>query len=495
MKKVIVGSFILFCFLTQVKPLFAQKNYSIDNSLLDQLIVPSNGQSKRSSSTDSDFNGNGDSKEILPGETLILADLEGPGIIKHIWNTSASINPFSTRALVLRIYWDNSEKPSIEVPLGDFFGVGHGAQKDFQSLPVSVSSYGRSRNCYWRMPFKKHAKITLTNEQTEFGPVDFYYYVDWEKVDYLPEDVLYFHARYHQQNPAKPGDHVILNTTGRGNYVGTIYSVLQVVNGWFGEGDDRFYIDGEKIPSIQGTGTEDYFGDAWGFREFAGPFQGVSLYEGPLAGDRVTAYRWHIPDPILFKESIKFSIEHKGSVVDMQGNTLSSSNERADWVSSVAFWYQTPIVFSDSDIPPANERIPPYQIQLASGLKMNATPDKIRKETAIIHFEPETPDGEIEFEFDVKESGSYKLSAVLVDHVFGSRYQPLVDDKPAGPILDMVSKGSDWTEYSFGVFKLDQGKHKFTFLGKGASSNRSPSLPEKFYIGISSLILLRLEDL
>ena len=142
------------------------------------------------------------------------------------------------------------------------------------------------------MPFKKHAKITLTNEQTEFGPVDFYYYVDWEKVDYLPEDVLYFHARYHQQNPAKPGDHVILNTTGRGNYVGTIYSVLQVVNGWFGEGDDRFYIDGEKIPSIQGTGTEDYFGDAWGFREFAGPFQGVSLYEGHWR--EIVTYRWHI---------------------------------------------------------------------------------------------------------------------------------------------------------------------------------------------------------
>ncbi|MDP2338760.1 MAG: DUF2961 domain-containing protein [Bacteroidota bacterium] len=486
---------ILICFLTLVETLSAQSNSPIGNSLLDQLIIPSNGQSKRSSSTDSNMNGNGDSKEILPGETLVLADLEGPGIIKHIWNTSASLNPFSARALVIRIYWDDSEKPSVEVPLGDFFGVGHGAQKDFQSLPVSVSSYGRSRTCFWRMPFKKHAKITLTNELSEFGPVEFYYYVDWEKVDSLPEDVLYFHARYHQQTPAKPGDHVILNTIGRGNYIGTVYSVLQVVNGWFGEGDDRFYIDGENIPSIQGTGTEDYFGDAWGFREFAGPFQGVSFYEGPLAGDRVTAYRWHIPDPIRFKKSIKFSIEHRGSVVDMQGNTLSNSNERADWISSVAFWYQTPIVFSDAGIPSANERIPPYQIKLASNLRMKATPDKIRKETAVIHFEPETPDGEIEFDFDVKESGRYKLSAVLVDDIFGSRYQPLVDDRPAGPILDLVSKGSDWTEYSFGVFKLEQGNHKFKLRGKGASPNRSPSLPEKFSIGISSLILLRLEDL
>jgi hypothetical protein len=485
----------MLCFLAQTGTLTAQSNPPINNSLLDQLIISSNGQSKRSSSTDSNFNGNGDSKEIAPGETLVLADLEGPGIIKHIWNTSASLYPFSVRALVLRIYWDNAEKPSVEVPLGDFFGVGNGEKKDFQSLSVSVSSHGRARTCFWRMPFKKHAKITLSNDLTGYGPVSFYYYVDWEKVDSLPKDVLYFHARYRQQYPAKPGDHVILNTVGRGNYVGTVYSVLQVKNGWFGEGDDRFYIDGENIPSLQGTGTEDYFGDAWGFREFAGSFQGVSLYEGPLAGDRVTAYRWHIPDPIRFKKSLKFSIEHRGSVFDNQGNQISSSGERADWISSVAFWYQTPIVFSDSDIPPVAERIPPYQVLLASSLKMKAIPDKITKETEGIHFSPETPDGEIEFEFNVSKSGNYKLSAVLVDDVFGSKYQPFVDDKPAGPILDMVSKGSDWREYNFGVFTLDEGKHHFKLQGKGASPNRRPSLPEKFSVGISSIILLRLEDL
>jgi len=483
------------CFLTQVETLSAQNNSSMDNSFLDQLTISSNSQSKRSSSTDSNIDGNGDSKNILPGETIVLADLDGPGIIKHIWNTSASINPFSSRALVLRIYWDDSEKPSVEVPLGDFFGVGFGARKDFQSLPVSVSSFGRSQTCFWRMPFKKHAKITLSNESSEFGPVYSYYYIDWEKVNSLPEDVLYFHARYHQQSPAKPGDHVILNTKGRGNYIGTVYSALQVKNGWFGEGDDRFYIDGEKIPSIQGTGTEDYFGDAWGFREFAGSFQGVSLYEGPLSGDLVTAYRWHILDPIRFRKSLKFSIEHRGSDVDMSGKQLSSSDERADWISSVAFWYQTPIVFSDSGIPPAGERIPPYQIKLASSLKMKAIPDKITKGIEGINFTPETPDGEIEFEFEVKESGSYKLSAVLVDDIFGSRYQPLIDDKPVGLILDMVSKGSNWNEYNFGVLKLDHGKHKFKLRGKGASPNRRTSLPEKFSIGISSLILLRLEDL
>ncbi len=387
--------------MTNAELLLAQTNSTIENSLLDQLTIFSNGQSKRSSSTDSNFNGNGDSKEILPGETLVLADLQGPGVIIHIWNTSASLNPYSARALVLRIYWDGAEKPSVEVPLGDFFGVGYGAKKDYASLPVSVSLHGRAQNCFWRMPFKKHAKITLSNDLPGFGQAYFYYYVDWEKVESLPEDVLYFHARYHQQTPAKPGDHIILNTTGRGNYIGTVYSVLQTKNGWFGEGDDRFYIDGEQIPSIQGTGTEDYFGDAWGFREFAGSFHGVPLYEGPLAGDRVTAYRWHIADPIRFRKSLKFSIEHRGSVVDNQGNQLSGSNERADWVSSVAFWYQTPIVFSDQVLPPASQRIPPYQIELAAGLKIKATPDKITREKVGVNFEPEIPDGEIEFELVV----------------------------------------------------------------------------------------------
>jgi len=485
----------VICSLAQTEQLKAQKKFPAGNSIFDQLTLPADGQSKRTSSTDPNFDGNGDSKELQPGETLVMADLDGPGIINHLWNTSASLNPYSSSALVLRIYWDGADKPSVEVPLGDFFGVGHGAQKDFQSLPVSVSSYGRSRSCYWKMPFRKHARITLTNEMTGFGPVYFYYYADWEKVNSLPEDILYFHARYHQQSPAKPGDHLILNTTGRGNFIGTVYSVLQLKTGWFGEGDDRFYVDGEKVPSIQGTGTEDYFGDAWGFREFAGAYHGVTFYEGPLAGDRVSAYRWHMEDPIRFEKSLKFTIEHKGSVVDTEGKQLSRSDERADWISSVAFWYQTPIVFTDSVIPLANKRIPPCQIMLAADLKMKASPNKTAREKVGIQFLPETPDGSIEFEFEVKKSGRYKISAVLVDDLYGSRYQPLIDNHPAGPVLDMASKGGDWTEYNFGYFGMNPGKHKFRLQGKGLSPGRNLALPKKYAIGISSLILLRLEDL
>ncbi len=495
MKKIKLGILVLFYFLMKIDLCIAQENSSLGHSLLDQLIVSSGGQSKRSSSTDPNFNGNGDSRLISPGETLVLADLEGPGIIRHLWNTSASLNPYSARALVIRIYWDNAEKPSVEVPLGDFFGVGQGANVDFQSYPVNTSSHGRSRNCFWSMPFRKHAKITVSNDQAGFGPAYFYYYVDWEKVKALPGDVLYFHARYHQQSKAKPGDHLILNTSGRGNYVGTVYSVLQTVNGWFGEGDDRFFIDGEKNPSIQGTGTEDYFGDAWGFREFAGSFNGVPLYEGPMAGDRVSAFRWHIMDPIRFSKSLRFSIEHRGSYVDDDGKELSRSDERADWVSSVAFWYQTPITFSETALPPASERIPPYQILLASDLKFRANPDKTAKEKTGIDFVPGKPDGEIEFEFEVKDSGKFKIWAVLVDNLFGSQYQPFIDQQTAGPVLDMISKGGDWKGFDLGVFALEKGKHIFRLQGRGASLLLRPSIPEKYAVGVSSLSLLRLESL
>ena len=467
----------------------------LNNSLLKDLLVPSGGRSMRESSANPDLNSNGDSKEILPGQTIVIADLDGPGIIKHIWNTSASLNPFSLRALVIRIYWDNAEKPSVEVPLGDFFGVGWGVKKEFQSFPVSVSSLGRSRTCFWQMPFREHARITVSNEMDGFGPAAFYYYVDWEKVGSLPDTVLYFHARYRQQTPAKSGDHVILDTKGKGNYAGTVYSVIQKENGWFGEGDDRFYIDGETAPSLSGTGTEDYFNDAWGFREFAGDFHGVPLYEGPLAGDRVSAYRWHIPDPIRFDKSLKVTIEHRGSVFDDEGKQHSSSGERTDWISSVAFWYQTPVTWQEEPLPPAEERIPPYRIFIASAMNVKANPDNLKKEPEVVTFQPGVPDGSVVFEFSVDKPGKYKVSAVLADNIYGGVYQPFVDDKAAGPALDLVSKGGDWTEYVFGLYHLEKGKHTLSFKGRGDSPRMRPSLPKKYEIGVSSIILLRIEDL
>lgn len=336
----------------------------------------------------------------------------------------------------------------------------------------------------------------MTNENLKFGPVPFYYYIDWEKLDRLPDKSLYFHARYRQQFPAKSGDHVLLETAGRGHYLGTVYSAHQVKIGWFGEGDDRFFIDGEKQPSIRGTGTEDYFGDAWGFREFAGPFHGVTLYEGVMPGDRVTAYRWHLNDPIRFTKSLKASIEHRGSVYSEEnGNSLSSSGEREDWISSVAFWYQTPVATWDEPLPPAEKRIAPYQILLAPSLKVRAKPDKTEKSVTGVSFRPGTPDGEIEFDFDIAKPGKYRFSAVLLDSVFGSRYQPFLDGKPLGPVLDMNSKGADWREYVFDLHDLEKGAHTFKLAGRGPSPGRRTIGPQWYGVGISSLILLRLEDM
>jgi hypothetical protein len=328
-----------------------------------------------------------------------------------------------------------------------------------------------------------------------FGPAALYYYLDWEKLDSLPEDVLYFHARYRQQTPAKPGDHVILETSGRGHYAGTVYSVHQICTGWFGEGDDRFYIDGEELPSIRGTGTEDYFGDAWGFREFCGPFHGVSLYEGPMAGDRVTAYRWHLADPVRFTKSLRVTIEHRGSVFDEAGNQLSSSGERPDWVSSVAVWYQTPATTWDERLPSAAKRVAPYRVIPVAGLTTRAKPDETKKEMAGLIFRPGVPDGEIEFDFDVAEPGRYRISAMLIASLFGSRYQPMLDGEPLGPVLDMYCRGFDWTEYNFDLHDLQKGTHTLKLAGRGASPHARTMAPKMFAVGINSLILLRLEDM
>ncbi|GAG50381.1 unnamed protein product, partial [marine sediment metagenome] len=223
-----------------------------------------------------------------------------------------------------------------------------------------------ARTCYWRMPFRKHIKVTVTNESPVYPVADFYYYLDWQQHESLPDDTTYFHAAYHQSMPAEKGHYTILDTKGAGHYVGTVYSVQQVELGWFGEGDDFIYIDGSETPQLRGTGTEDYFNDAWGFREFSTPFHGVSLYEGRHPGDRVTAYRWHIMDPITFKKSLRVMIEHRGSVMDetapVDEAKLVGSEERPDWVSSVGFWYQYPPATITEPLPPAEKRTAPYRV-------------------------------------------------------------------------------------------------------------------------------------
>src|SRR5512136_2945546 len=285
-------------------------------------------RSRRISSYDRS-GGNRDSIVIEPGRTAVLAEIEGPAAIHHLWTTIAA-EPFYGRKITLRIYWDNEKSPSVEAPIGDFFGVGHGLNRNFASLPITCSSEGRARNCYWYMPFRRSCRITPTNEGTR--PVDaFYYSVDYRELPEVAADAAYFHAQYRQAFPPDARrDYPILEAEGAGHYVGCSFSVLQRAMGWWGEGDDRMRIDGESKPSLHGTGSEDYFSDAWGMRESQSPFYGCPLQEEDFqAGSKATVYRFHIPDPVTFTKSIEVTIEH------------GHANDRADFDSSVAYWYQT----------------------------------------------------------------------------------------------------------------------------------------------------------
>src|SRR3954470_16386404 len=246
---------------------------------------------------------NADARHIAPGETLTLLDEAGPGLITHVWVTIASDDPHHLKALVLRMYWDGENAPSVEAPIGDFFGLGLGEYHLYQSLALSVSS-DKALNCFLPMPFQKHARITVTNEGSVKTDA-FYFNVDYRAYSKaLPADQLYFHAQYRQEAPAKgwsnqwksnseatvndkknlngEGNYVWMEATGRGHFAGVTMSVLQNQDGWWGEGDDMFFVDGEKKPSIVGTGSEDYFLGAWDFG--GNPFSYES-YGAPVVGE------------------------------------------------------------------------------------------------------------------------------------------------------------------------------------------------------------------
>jgi hypothetical protein len=323
---------------------------------------------KRSSSYDR-TGANADARQIAPGETLTVLEESGPGLITHIWFTIASHDPWHLKALVLRAYWDGETTPSIETPVGDFFGLGLGDYYLYQSIPLSVGS-DKALNCFLPMPFQKHARITITNEGT-IKTDALYFNIDYRAYSKpLPPDELYFHAQYRQANPNHgwtadwtsngdprvndkknlngEGNYVWVDATGRGHYVGVTMSILQNQDDWWGEGDDMFFIDGEQLPSINGTGSEDYFLGAWGFA--AGSFQ-YGLYGAPVkgpekAGSRTSVYRFHLDSPVTFTKSLRATIEH------------GHANHRSDDFFSVAYWYQTEPHAQFPRLPPLEERIP-----------------------------------------------------------------------------------------------------------------------------------------
>lgn len=451
---------------------------------LDELSRLRDGRTMRVSSSDPDWrSGNRDARPIPPGETLTIADMDGPGAIRHIWFTVNSEDPRYGRSLTLRMYWDGQEEPAVESPIGDFFAVGHGVKRYVDSLPVSVTSEGRAFNCYWSMPFAKHARITLTNDSKQYKIKSVYWYVDYEKVPQLPPDTAYFHAQYRQEFPAKLGEnYLLLDTEGRGHYVGTVLSVYCRTANWFGEGDDFFFIDGEAEPSLRGTGTEDYFCDAWGFREFSRPYYGVVLLDGYELGDRVSVYRWHIKDPVRFSKSLKVEIEHKGVMYDDKGGRVSGFHERADLFSSVAFWYQTGKARRFATLPPADERVVPMKMVEFEAFQNSAKPSpaETKVETGpsgmfsggqqlVAKFGGEKSALSVPFTLPARAAGIARLRfAASTD---GGIWSVALDGKVIGSGVDLYSPALSVREIRVGMVNLEAGEHKLTLECRG----RNPS--------------------
>jgi len=315
---------------------------------------------------------NADFRRVGPGETLTLLDADGPGTISHIWFTIADGEPYHLKRIVLRIFWDGEKTPSVETPVGDFFGLGLGEYYRWQSQLLSVGS-DKSLNSFFPMPFAHHARIAITNEGKQ-AIGSFYYNIDYRTYpDSLPAGTLYFHAEYRQAQPnhgwtndwvtnqtpsvdKKPNlsgedNYTWMEATGHGQYVGVTMSVLQNQDMWWGEGDDMFFIDGAKTPSIAGTGTEDYFLGAWDFggKPFDYQLYGAPVVGQELAGGRSSVYRFHLDSPIPFSKSFKATIEH------------GHANHRSDNFYSVAYWYQAEPHEPLPSLPAVEQRLPALQ--------------------------------------------------------------------------------------------------------------------------------------
>lgn len=281
--------------------------------------------------------------EIKGGETITLADIKGPGAIQHIWMTPTG----NWRFAILRFYWDDETEPSIEVPVGDFFGMAYGEYAQMNSLAVTVNP-GSAFNCYWVMPFRKRCRITMQSLYTNPNDiVRIYYQVDYALTE-IPQDAAYFHAQFRRSNPTKGALHTILDgVKGKGQYVGTYLGWTVHNNAWWGEGEIKFFMDGDgEFPTINGTGTEDYFCGSYNFenrktkqyQEFSTPYAGMHQVIRPDGLYNATTsfglYRWHIIDPIRFKSDLRITIQDLGWRHD--GRYLAQQSD----ISSVAFWYQ-----------------------------------------------------------------------------------------------------------------------------------------------------------
>jgi len=330
-----------------------------------QTYTPHRSSSREATGANADY------RTVTPGQTLSILDVDGPGMISHMWFTINAPEPYHLKRIVMRIYWDGEESPSVEAPIGDFFGLGNGSYYGWQSAVLSAGS-DRSLNCWFPMPYAKHARITITNEG-KMSVNSLYWNIDYRQdAKPLPAGTLYFHADYRQAYPAhglvkdwySNGDPQVnyrrnldgkdnytwFEAQGHGQFVGVTMSVFQNQDGWWGEGNDMFFIDDATTPTMVGTGSEDYFLGAW---DFGGPAQfplhGSPVVGPELAGSRSSVYRFHLDSPVPFKKSMRATIEH------------GHANGRSDNFSSVAYWYQSEPHQAFPALPEMSERIPTLQ--------------------------------------------------------------------------------------------------------------------------------------
>jgi len=315
--------------------------------------------------------GNADYISLPSKKPVVIADIQGPGRITHIWVTIAAKEKHHLRKILIRAYWDGETDPSVDSPIGDFFGCGHGQSVNFDSLVLSMSpENGRGFNCFFPMPFRDTARIEIINEGEE-DVSHFYYYVDYE-LGKQDDDAGYFHAIWNRQNPTDgiseegvtnhqfqmeglnktgEGNYEILRATGKGHYIGCVLSIFNFrktkEHNWYGEGDDMIFIDGDTKPTIHGTGCEDYFNMAFcPTQQYSGLYHGLILPGGPNWSGPISLYRFHLADPIQFSKSIRVSIEH------------GHANNRSDDYSSVSYWYQTEPHTKPWPMQPVDKRIP-----------------------------------------------------------------------------------------------------------------------------------------
>ena len=483
-----------------------------DAGILDDMDMLKGGRSMRSTSTykvnaegKQDFNGepadnNWDNSNVAPGKSRIVLEAEGPGVVTHIWFTFLGPGPNSAnhQEMLLKVFYDGSERPGVEVPLGDFFANCFGERREVVSLPVIVED-ADSYNCYWRMPWKKSIRIEVENQGDQ--PIRaLYYNIDWVKLKKLPRHTPYFYAQYRQEYPSiEEKDYTVLDTEGQGYYVGTVLAVRTRSPSWFGEGDEKIYIDGEKNASIWGTGTEDYFLSAWGLKTTSTPYFGVPLFDQwGIVGGHTSAYRWHINDPIMFNKRIRVTLEHRGwiSPDEKPEGDQDGFTQREDDYASVAYWYQTGTPTFSLRAPHARARklADLDRTHYASDAAGSARHGQgslasqrlylYGRQGQLIYTPPSQEDAWVEIPFEVEKKEPRRLLLKMTRASDYGVYQAYLNGVKLGGPMDFYTDGIDTREFHLLDFWPDPGKYTLRLECTGKDPRSTGH-----YLGIESVRL------